>query len=462
MKLPFRKFLTGTQGQVLPIVALMLITLLGFAALVLDLGHAYYCHRELQQATDAAALAGAGSLLGVAPQTTATAYSAVSGAYNAHSNLQNVSMVSGYPQLRCLTTLQSQGLACTAPNNANAVTVVQQAKVPMFFAGLFGKPTLTISASATAAMRGAGTTPYNVMIVLDSTASMKQKDKDSNCNSTREDCAQSGMRVLLQSLTPCATNQTSCGTATNGNVANAVDKVALMTFPGLQTTADAQAELGCSGPPPKVASYTYPTLPVYSVVDWSSDYRSSPTAGALNTSSNLVTVSGGVTSCKGIQPIGGAGTYYAGVIYAAQSALQAASAPGVQNVMIILSDGDASATPASLPGASPTSGVYPSVKNQCAQAITAAKTATAAGTRVYAVAYGATAAGCSTDTPTITPCQTMQQMASAPQYFYSDYTASAGNGACVSASQPVSGLNQIFMQIAGDMTLPRLIPDNTP
>lgn len=55
----------------------------------------------------------------------------------------------------------------------------------------------------------------------------------------------------------------------------------------------------------------------------------------------------------------------------------------------------------------------------------------------------------------------MQQMASAPQYFFSDYTASQGSGTCISAAQPTSSLNQIFTQIAGDMTVGRLIPNNT-
>jgi hypothetical protein len=56
----------------------------------------------------------------------------------------------------------------------------------------------------------------------------------------------------------------------------------------------------------------------------------------------------------------------------------------------------------------------------------------------------------------------MQQIASAPQYFFSDYTAAQGSGNCISAAQSTSNLNQIFTQIAGDLTTGRLIPDNTP
>ena len=42
--------------------AFMMLLFLGLGAFVLDIGHAFYCYRELQAATDAAALAGAQQL----------------------------------------------------------------------------------------------------------------------------------------------------------------------------------------------------------------------------------------------------------------------------------------------------------------------------------------------------------------------------------------------------------------
>jgi hypothetical protein len=106
-----------------------------------------------------------------------------------------------------------------------------------------------------------------------------------------------------------------------------------------------------------------------------------------------------------------------------------------------------------------------SYKNECGQAITAAKDAANAGTKVYAVAYGAESSGCSTDTSGAykgyTPCQTMEAIASAPQNFFSDYTQSGSGSTCISASQPTSNLNQIFTDIAGDLTVAKLIPNNT-
>jgi hypothetical protein len=219
-------------------------------------------------------------------------------------------------------------------------------------------------------------------------------------------------------------------------------------------------------PLPTAPNYTPASTPTYQIVGFSGDYRTSDTAASLSTSSNIAITAGAKTGCTGLQAIGGEGTYYAAVIYAAESLLvtQQAAYPGTSNALILISDGEAQAAAAALPGASTTSGVYPSTVQQCHQAITAAQWAAqqgVGGTRVYAVAYGAESSGCTTDTkPTITPCQTMQQIASSPAYFYTDYTSSSSG--CVSASQPTTNLQQIFTDIGGDFTVARLIPDNTP
>jgi hypothetical protein len=175
-----------------------------------------------------------------------------------------------------------------------------------------------------------------------------------------------------------------------------------------------------------------------------------------------------------LQAKGGFGTYYAQAIYQAQTALVAEQAlyTNTQNVLIVLSDGNAGATcttskngictAGDMVGANTTgSPAYPSTVNECHQAITAAKAATTAGTRVYAVAYGAEASGCTNDSPAITPCTTMQQMATNSSTFFSDYTATGSSGSCVSASRPTTNLNEIFTEIAGDLTVARLIPNGT-
>lgn len=452
-----RQILSDDRGQVLPMVAVVMTCMLGMAGLTADVGHMMYCRAQLQATTDAAALAGAQALPYTTATTVATNYSAVTGGRNARGSLKGTTMVAGYPKLNCYVALQNMGMACTSPANSNGIQVRQRMDVPMFFMGLFGHSTMPISTISTAAMRGSSASPYNVVIIVDTTGSMNTLDADSQCSSTRIACALAGVQVLLQSLSPCGSQLTSCGTATNGNVAGAVDKVSIFTFPGV-TAASAPNDYNCSGSQPTVTAYTYPTLPTYQIVPLSSDYRSSDNAKSLTQSSNTVAAAGGKSGCTGLWAKGGAGTYYAGVMYAAQAQLAASSTPGTQNVIIILSDGDAGSGNMT---STNNNGTYPSSVDQCQQAVAAAYAATSAGTRVYTVAYGASSAGCVTDLGAITPCQTMQQMASAPQYFFSDYTATQGAGTCISASQPTSNVNQIFTQIAGDLTVSRLIPDNT-
>ena len=461
------------SGQVVIMVAVMLVMLLGFAAFVVDMGRIYVSYRLLRNSTDAAALAGAEDLPNSTAASTATSYSGVSGNKNAYSNLPNVTMVSGYPQLKCLTTLTNQGIACVAPANANAIRVKQQVSVPMTFAKILGLSSFTLTATATAAMRGGGGPPFNVAVIVDSTASMNNLDSGSNCSSTRLACSLSGIRILLGGLSPCASSLSTCGSATNGNVPNPVDKVSLFAFPAV-TSATVAGDYSCPGsgpttapyPLPSPPSYTPAATPTYQIVNFSSDYRSSDAATSLNTNSNLVIAAGGKTGCLGLQAIGGQGSYMASAVYAAENLLlaQQAARPNSQNALIILSDGDFGASSAALPGASTTSGVYPSTKQQCHQAVTAAQWAATqgtGGTKVYTVAYGATSSGCGTDTtPSITPCHTMQQMASSAATFYSDYTSSSGG--CVSASQSTTNLNQIFTKIAGDLSVSRLISDNLP
>jgi hypothetical protein len=406
----------------------------------------------------------------------ATLYSGASGDDNANAGLTGVSMVSGYPALSCLATLQNSfGINCYGPGNTNAIQVKQQVSAPLYFLGLFGFHSINLTATATASMKGANVSPFNIAIIMDTTQSMKSTDSDSSCNNTRINCAMSGVQVLLKNLSPCLTSQASCGAITNGNVSNSVDRVSLMAFPAVSTLSLIN-DLNCSGLLPTAVGYTtpFPLTSTYQITDFSSDYRASDTTSTLNTASSLVAAVAGThgTPCLGVK--GGFGTYYAQAIKSAQTYLVAEQAlyPNSKNAMILLSDGDATASCSTsllgicltgdMVGASTTSGTYMSTSQECHQAVTAAAAAATAGTRVYSVAYGATSSGCGTDTsPTITPCETMRELASSPGYFFSDYNATGGSSSCTSAAQPVTSLSQIFQVIAGDFTVARLIPNNT-
>jgi hypothetical protein len=349
-------------------------------------------------------------------------------------------------------------------------------------------------------MRGAQAVPYNVLLIVDSTQSMTNIQSSPDCSTSAISCALAGVRVLLQSLSPCQTTETTCGTDTQvavslvtgaaayGSVATSVDRVSLLTFPPV-TTATAVDDFNCGSTTPTVAPYSahtptpFPITDTYQIVGFSSDYRTSDSATTLNSSSYIVEAVGGKSGCAGLVPKGGDGTYYAQAIAAAQAYLVAEQAlnPNSKNVLIMLSDGDASSTCTTksggvctagpMIGASTTAatGAYPpaSTLQQCQQAVAAAQAAWAAGTIVYTVNFGAEASGCATDTsPTIAPCQTMLQMATYPPgststTYFSDDPSSGADPACVAAARPTSSLNQIFQVIAGDLTFARLIPNGT-
>jgi Flp pilus assembly protein TadG len=512
---PVRAFLEDESGQTLPVMVVILVVLLGMCALVVDIGRGVVASRKLQAATDAAALAGAQFLPATSATSTASTYSALAGSYNNSTMLHSVTMVTGYPKLECLTTLQNQGIPCIAPANANAVEVQQQATLPMYFAALFGRPTMTLTATSTAAMRGGAITPYNVAVIIDATLSQDSTDDNCGAGVTEMTCALSGVQAMLQTLSPCQASQTTC-TISNGVATNSVDRVALFTFPNV-SVGTASIDSNCTTPipsptfqngyynsllygnysmmpsaawsgVPSALPYSFPTVgassynptgsstATYQLTPFVSDYRTSDTATSLNGASALVKAVGGVANCGGMLPPnydGNYGTFYAGVIYAAQAALAAEQAanPGSQNVMILLSDGDATAPQILnsiyvMPSPADNSGKYPSYVGECGQAVKAAQYATNQGTRVYSIGYGSEPTGCASDQnsgsyPNITPCTTMLDIASSPQLFYSDYLQSGSGSNCIAPDQPDTNLSQIFADIANDLTFDRLIPNTT-
>jgi hypothetical protein len=510
------RFWQDERAQMLPMMALMLTGLLGMSALAIDVGRAYASLRDLQASTNAAALAGATGLPNGTATQYATQYSSLSGDNNSFFFLPNVIMVSGYPKLVCLNTLVAQGIGCAAPTNANAIIVQQQVVVPTFFAGLVNHKNLTLTATATAAASGGSATPYNVAIILDATLS--QNSTDDNCGATEMACELNGVQIMLKQLYPCASSYNAC-TITNGNATDSVDRVSLFTFPNLSVGTVA-IDKNCTTPIPSptksngysysstygnysmlpatawsgvptAVPYSYPAAgaasyapasspsatPTYQITPYLSDYRTSDTIATLNANSDVAQTVNAVSGCGGMLPPnydGEYGTYYAGAIYAAQASLVAEQTvfPGSKNVIILLSDGNSTAPQTengypAMPSPANASGNYPSYIGECGQAVTAAKYATGQGTKVYSVAYGTPQSGCSSDSyggayPNITPCTTMQSIASTPAEFYSDYNQSGSNSICVSASNPNNtSIAQIFANIVARLSVARLIPNGT-
>ncbi|MGA2730169.1 MAG: pilus assembly protein TadG-related protein [Terracidiphilus sp.] len=487
-----KRAVTDQRGQVLPWMALLMVLFLGMGGLTIDLGHAFVVYRELQSSTDAATLAGAYAMtLSGATSTSVDnevkAYSSLlTGAgttsgygANANFNLQSVSLPT--PTLSCVTNSIYVSVPCTASATGdNVIQVTQTATIPMYFIQalkVFGNhtpSTLTVSTTSTAAMQSGEVQALNLAVVLDTTASMNNQDNDANCGNTELYCALQGMQTLLQSLSPCSTGSTS------SNCLSGYDQVSLFTFPNIQAN-QASDDTTCTNNNPNIPSYSAPAIPTatnttwtaptgtsatYQVTGFEDDYSANNQQnGGIATGSPLGIASGANTgsNCGGLEAPGGDGTYIAGAMYAAMTALQAEQSanPGSKSAIILLSDGGANSSKF---GSGFGSGsTYPSKNDQCQQTVAAGQYATQTlGMTVYTVAYGASnnTSDCSTDSsPSITPCAEMLGAASNASDFYSDATAAENKGACTSADNPNLNLKGIFTSIANRFTAARLVPN---
>jgi hypothetical protein len=522
-----RSFLSNRRGSVALLTGVSITMVIALAAISVDVGFAYTSWNKLNASAQAAAIAGARDIgVGGTPISTATAYGSLIGGKNVISGLTNVAMAAGYPALACYSGAVTRGLACstnqTPATAANGIQVKETASVPLFFGRMFGVPSISISASAAALAAGQAPPPLNVMFIVDATASMGSNDPV--CGLTRLGCAISGFKTLLGELWPCAYGLSSCGTATP------VDEAALLQFPGVQTlpvngacgalatvpyagvkgttsaataatsavmTFTAAPQFGF-GPNALITDQTNPSIipagdyvksitgvsatmnvkptaqinkgdaiavwpPNYQLIGLSNDYRTSDTATLLNSNSNLIKCLNTLT------PPGGYGTFYADAIQIAQANLLANTRTGARNVIILLSDGEANATAASGKVNMVAQGPNwqtTTAKNECKNAVLAAQAAASAGTWVYAVSYGSSTGGCSTDTGVYAnACYVMSQIANIPGAvagtFVNDPTkfyADNANG-CASASHPsITAIKSIFQNIQYSLTTPRLLP----
>lgn len=116
-----RDLVRDRRGIVAPAYALMMASLLAVGGMAIDVGNVMRVKQALQSSVDAAALAGAGPLYlaattaeVAAAKAVATSYSAGSGNANAIPNV-TATMLSGYPQVACLRTLQAAPYSLPCP-----------------------------------------------------------------------------------------------------------------------------------------------------------------------------------------------------------------------------------------------------------------------------------------------------------------------------------------------------------
>ncbi|KAF5033736.1 putative Flp pilus-assembly TadE/G-like protein [anaerobic digester metagenome] len=128
MKRLVKKFIRNEDGQALPLVALLMVVLMGFAALVIDVGRIYNVKSEMQKAADAAALAGA--------QELPTASTAISTA-------KNYAGLNGAEKTNTSVTTPYKG-------DSNKIEVVCTMNVQYTFARFLGLTDADVSARAVA------------------------------------------------------------------------------------------------------------------------------------------------------------------------------------------------------------------------------------------------------------------------------------------------------------------------
>jgi hypothetical protein len=419
------------RAQVLPLIMLGLVALLGIAAFSIDVGYAYYAKRQLQSATDAAALAGAQDL----PDATTAVSTATS--YAADNTPSNVTFNFNY-QVSCTNTA-IVATGCTASVNPNQLTVSGSGTTDTWFAKIFGIDHFDLSAHANACSPCAAT-PVDIVIAIDRTGSMcTPKDSAGNCIDL--DNAKDGVRTMLGMLNPPAA------------------QVGMVAFPPVQDTSSSACatpynSLGNNG----YDGYDSPTRG-YVTDTISGAYK---TGSVLDPSSGLYlhTVDGGAGSC--IQSAGN--TSYSEALRQAQNEVLTNGRPNVPNYIVFLTDGEANI--GSVYGATYPQGNADD-QQPCHTAVSLANSYKAAGTTIYSIGYAlgsnvhctagafrkkdssgnwvsctAGSAGCyhyaspTDESPAINSFNTLSQIAS-PGDFY---------------NQPTPGqLNTIFAAIATDI-----------
>ena len=295
------------RGQILPIVALALVVMLGVSAFTIDVGYAYYAKRQLQAATDAAALAGAQDL----PSTTQAVSTATS--YATANSPANVSFSFTYAATCTATAVAATG--CQASVNPNELTVTGSASTNTFFAKLFGIDHFNVSAHSNACSP-CSSTPVDIVIALDRTGSMCDTTDRRTEFCTDLDNAKEGIRTMLGILNP------------------PYAQVGMVAFPPVKTATTGM----CSAPYTASDGFTgYDAANRGYVTDaLNGDYKAD---GELNESSGLYlhTVDGKASAC--VQA--GGSTSYSEALRQAKAELDRHGRPTAPDYIVFLTDGEA-------------------------------------------------------------------------------------------------------------------------
>ncbi|HEY1377427.1 MAG TPA: pilus assembly protein TadG-related protein, partial [Gemmataceae bacterium] len=166
-------------GTILPLMAIVLIALMGFVALAIDLGMVAMARTQCQNAADCAALAGARTLSGD-PTTNdnfancepaARRAASANKVLNANINGNDTAVVSvsiGAYTYDPTTSLFTVKIPKGASDPYSLVRVAVNASSARFFSRIWSTASVPVSATATAAHR-----PRDVALILDFSGSMR-------------------------------------------------------------------------------------------------------------------------------------------------------------------------------------------------------------------------------------------------------------------------------------------------
>jgi hypothetical protein len=334
-------------GQGLVLGTLAMIVILGFAALVLDVGMFMHEKRELQKAVDAAALAGAQKLPEYWTEAEADA-----GEWLAKNDVDGLDGDSVDISFTCTS---EYAIACDpSADRWDTIIVHAERNVPLNFAPLLGLDDITVSATAAGCQGLCGAKPFralDVMMVLDRTGSMSDGDMEN---------AKNAAKAIL------------------GIFSEEWQRVGLAALGPAKGSSDCKAEphhcwwWWCDPPLP------YPNEPDsrWVTTHLSDDYQNPD--GSPDESSSLVAN----ISCLKTSQVG---TDLGDPMWAAAEELQTNGRPDEHWGIIFLSDGAAN-QPEN--GQSGDCGSEPDSYNPCEHAVEMAEDAKDLGIEVYTIGYG--------------------------------------------------------------------------
>jgi len=339
-------------GQGLVLGTLAMIVILGFAALVLDVGMFMHEKRELQKAVDAAALAAAQKL----PDSWTEAEA------DAHEWLDKneVDVTDGDSVDISFTCTSEYEIACdSSADRWDTIVVHAERNVPLNFAPLLGLDDVTVSATAAGCRGLCGAAPFralDVMMVLDRTQSMSGSDMTNAKNAAKAILgvfSEEWQRVGLAALGPAKSSSDCWGEPHK----------CWWSWPG---------GWQCNPPLP------YPNLPEsrWVTTHLSDDYQNPD--GSPDESSSLVAN----ISCLKTSQVG---TDLGDPMWAAAEELQTNGRPDEHWGIIFLSDGAANQPE---DGQNGQCGPEPDSYNPCEHAVEMAEDAKALGIEVYTIGYG--------------------------------------------------------------------------